>query len=262
MKTLQTFLDQAVEILKKDHRTLAVCVAGSWITKEVDEFSDLDLVIITETKISKTEDMKQIAISLGELLTGFTGDHVGEKRLLICLYENPTLHVDLKFLTPEEFKARVENPTIIWEREEVITKLYKLTTSEWPVPDFQWLEDRFWVWIHYVATKLGRGELFEAVDFLSFLRNTVLGPLFHLKYKSLPRGVRKLEFILNNSDLQKLKNTIPEYSFNSIFQSISNSISLYQELRNQLYGKNIILQKKTENTSLNYLISIKEKNNV
>jgi hypothetical protein len=31
------------------------------------------------------------------LLVGFTGEHVGEPRVLICLYGPPVLHVDLKF---------------------------------------------------------------------------------------------------------------------------------------------------------------------
>jgi hypothetical protein len=50
--------------------------------------------------------MQQNASRLGELLPSFTGEHVGEPRLLICLYNNPLLHAELKFVTPEEFKKR------------------------------------------------------------------------------------------------------------------------------------------------------------
>ncbi|MER7057532.1 MULTISPECIES: hypothetical protein [unclassified Streptomyces] len=35
------------------------------------------------------------------------------------------------------------------------------------MPDLQWIEDRFWIWVHYGATKLGRGELFEVNGFLA-----------------------------------------------------------------------------------------------
>jgi hypothetical protein len=37
-------------------------------------------------------------------------------------------------------------------------------------PDLQWLEDGSWVWVHYIATKIARGELLEAVDALGFVR--------------------------------------------------------------------------------------------
>ncbi|MBI2206762.1 MAG: hypothetical protein HYU41_23240 [Candidatus Rokubacteria bacterium] len=41
----------------------------------------------------------------------------------------------------------------------------------------QWIEDRFWVRMHYIAAKIARGELFEAIDGLVFVRSRVLGPL-------------------------------------------------------------------------------------
>ncbi|NRS94850.1 hypothetical protein DFH40_002566 [Clostridium beijerinckii] len=41
----------------------------------------------------------KIAESLGTLLSAFTGEHVGEPRLLICLCEPELLHVDLKFVS-------------------------------------------------------------------------------------------------------------------------------------------------------------------
>lgn len=259
MEKIQNFLNNAIAIFKQDERILAVCAAGSWISKEIDEFSDLDLVIITDSPISKSkETMNQIALSLGNLLISFTGEHVGETRLLICLYENPLLHVDLKFLQPDEFYARIENPIIIWERDQIVTKIYKNTIATWPHPDFQWIEDRFWVWIHYAATKLGRGEYFEAIDFLSFIRNTVIGPLFHLKYKSLPRGVRKIEFILNGSDLAEFKKTVPEYSFFSIKSSLYSIINLYKKLREELFESNIVKLQRTEEICIYYLASAEE----
>ena len=41
--------------------------------------------------------------------------------------------------------------------------------------------------------KIGRGEYFEALDFIGYLRSTVLGPMLHLKSGNLPGGVRKVE---------------------------------------------------------------------
>jgi hypothetical protein len=257
MTEIETFLYNASATLKKDDRILALCAGGSWITKEIDEFSDLDLVIITRDAVSDSKsEMEKIAASLGTLAAAFTGEHVGERRLLICLYENPTLHVDLKFVLLEEFDSRVENPVIIWDRDNVTAKAFETTMAKWPSPDFQWIEDRFWVWIHYVAAKLGRGELFEAIDFLAFLRVTVIGSLFHLKYKSLPRAMRKIEFILNDEDLIELKKTIPVYSFDSIKSSIYQTVHLYNELRAHLFDSSIVKRNKAEIVSIHYLDNI------
>jgi len=259
MIELKNFLDRASSILQGDQEILGLCAGGSWINNETDQYSDLDMVVVTQNNISNSKvEMIAIASKLGNLIAGFTGEHVGEKRLLICLYENPLLHIDIKFVQLNEFDIRVENPVIIWEREKVLTKIYERTFAAWPQPDFQWIEDRFWVWIHYAASKLGRGELFEVIELLSFLRITVIGPLFHLKYKSLPRGVRKLEFILNEYDLDKLKNTIPVYSFESIKSSIYRIVDIYKELSEALFDDNIIRLQKAESSCLQYLKKVGE----
>ena len=46
------FADKVVEIVKKDAAVTGLAVAGSWITNELDEYSDLDLILITKEKIS------------------------------------------------------------------------------------------------------------------------------------------------------------------------------------------------------------------
>lgn len=154
-----------------------MAAGGSWISGEMDEYSDLDLILITKEKITgNKEQMLQYAKSFGDLISGFTGEHVDEPRVLICLYDNPLLHVDIKFLTLPELYDRVENPAVLFERNKQLSEIIKLTNAVWPQPDFQWIEDRFWTWVHYACLKIGRGELMEAFDFLSFLRMTVLSP--------------------------------------------------------------------------------------
>ncbi len=123
--------------------------------------------------------------------------------------------------------------------------------------DYQSIEDRFWVWVHYASSKLGRGELFEAIDALSLLRNKVLGSLLHLKYKSNPRGVRKLEFILDEDDRNKLKKTIPLYTFDSIKSSVRQVVEMHRELRELLFNEKINRLEKAEQASISYLNNIR-----
>ena len=47
----QQFAEQAAQILKDDPIVIGLAVAGSWLTNELDEFSDLDLIIVTAEKM-------------------------------------------------------------------------------------------------------------------------------------------------------------------------------------------------------------------
>jgi len=251
------FALKAKQILAKDTTVVGLAVGGSWLTDEIDEFSDLDLIIVTRNKVSdRKHEMLEYAARLGDFLSGFTGEHVGEPRVLICLYDNPLLHVDLKFLTLEELGSRVETPTILLDTDEKIATALNISDHNFPFPDYQWIEDRFWIWIHYALLKIGRGEYFEAFDFLGFLRMVVFGPLLHIKNNNLPRGVRKVETDLSFEDLAQLKETIPAYSRESLLESLKSGVKLYINLRKSLFNNQITLQTRTEEAVLNYFKSI------
>jgi predicted nucleotidyltransferase len=254
------FAYKVAEILKIDDSVIGLAVAGSWLTNELDEFSDLDLILVTKNKISDNKNsMLEYASRFGQLLNGFTGEHVGEPRVLICLYDNPLLHVDIKFLTLDEFKQRIENPVILLDTDQQLQKMMEQSDPVFPYPDYQWLEDRFWIWIHYALLKIGRGELLEAFDFLGFLRMAVLGPLLHIQNSRLPRGVRKAETLFAKDDFEKIMGTIPEYTRDSLLNSLEKSALLYKELRANLYSSEIELHLNTENSVLQYFQEIREK---
>lgn len=252
------FALNAKEILANDKEVIGLAVGGSWLTDEIDEYSDLDLILVTSNKISTDKDkMLDYAKRLGDFLSGFTGEHVGEPRVLICLYTNPLLHVDLKFLTLEEFKSRVETPSILLDTDEQLQLALKDSRENFPYPDYQWIEDRFWTWVHYVLLKIGRGEYMEAYDFFGFLRMVVFGPLLHIKNGGLPRGVRKVETELKAEDLKALKSTLPGYDRNALLQSLSSSVVLYRQLRTSLFGDNISVNQKIEVAVMAYFDEIK-----
>ena len=257
----QQFVNKALETIKKDVSIIGLAVGGSWLTNEVDEYSDLDLILVTKEKISDDPvKMLKYASSFGTLLSGFTGEHVGEPRLLICLYDDPLLHVDIKFLTLPEFYFRVEDPVILHDTDRQLKDILSKTDAKYPFLDYQWIEDRFWIWMHYATLKIGRGELLEAFDFLSYIRMIVLSPLLQVKNGDLPRGVRKVEMNLATDDLSKLMLTIAKYDRASIIAALEASIKLYRELRQQLFPKEIKIQIETELKAIEYLQIIKAKN--
>jgi hypothetical protein len=254
------FAKQIVEKIKSNPDALGLAAGGSWITNELDEYSDLDLILVTKSKMSDSKKkMTDFASKLGNLLNAFTGEHVGEPRLLICMYDNPLLHVDIKFVTTEEFKKRVEDPIVLWEKEKTLTKIMVSTKPEWPMLDFQWIEDRFWIWIHYSIQKIGRGEYFEAIECLSHLRLYVISPLMQIRNGQLPRGLRKVEFTFSNIDLEKLKETVPEYNVSSILVSLEKTIQLYQELRKDLYPDSVTFNEKMRAKMTEFFIETKKK---
>ncbi|MFA7584236.1 MAG: hypothetical protein WCZ46_11970 [Proteiniphilum sp.] len=254
------FANKAKTILETDENVIGLAVAGSWITNKMDEFSDLDLILVTRKKISHDKNlMLDYAKRLGNFLSGFTGEHIGEPRVLICLYDNPLLHVDIKFVTLDEFQSRVETPTLLIDKEGQLEKAIKNSHEKFPYPDYQWIEDRFWIWRHYALLKIGRGEYLEAYDFMGFLRMVVFGPLLHIKNDNLPRGVRRVETDLESEDLARLKLTIPTYNRQSLLGSLRNAVTLYRQLRRELFDNNVCLQNDAEQKVMNYFDEIERR---
>lgn len=260
MTIQRKFADNVVEVVGDDDNVVGLAVAGSWLTNEIDEFSDLDLILVTKEKISgDTFKMLDYARQFGYFLSGFTGEHVGEPRVLICLYDNPFLHVDIKFITRDEFRQRIETPVILLDKEGQLKSILEQTESKFPYPDYQWIEDRFWIWVHYALLKIGRGEYVEAFDFFGFLRMVVFGPLLHIKNENLPRGVRKVETQLASEDFEQLHKTLPTYSRTALLDSLQHSVFLYRQLRQSLFSSEVTLQLKTEEKVMEYFQQIQQR---
>lgn len=225
-------LDTAISALKEDSRIVGAAAGGSYITGAMDEYSDIDLVVAVEPDAyaAVSAERRQIAARMGSLLAAFTGEHVGEPRLLICLYQSPLMHVDLKFVNLDDAAARVEDPVILWERDGRLTAALQRDVARYPAPDPQWIEDRFWIWTHYCATKIGRGELFEVLDFLSYLRSQVLGPLALAAAGARPSGVRKMETLAPDFAV-RLKATVAIHDRASCISALDAAVALYLELR-------------------------------
>lgn len=225
-------LDAITAALKTDRRIVGVAAGGSCASGAMDEFSDLDLVVAVEPDayVEVMAQRQRIAASAGTLLAAFTGEHVGEPRLLICLYDDPMMHVDLKFVSLPDAAARVEEPRLAWDRDGRLAAVLAQGDARYPTPDLQWIEDRFWIWVHYCAAKIGRGELFEALDFLAFVRGRVLGPLALLACGAQPNGVRKIE-LLAPEYAGRLRETVALHDATSCIAALEASVRLYRDLR-------------------------------
>jgi hypothetical protein len=248
------FLEAALPQVRRDDRFVGLAAGGSLLPGEVDEFSDLDLLPVVDPQ-HHTSVMAQrldITASWGRQLAAFTGEHVGEPRLVICLYEDPLLHVDFKFLTPLELETRVEDPLVLWERTTDLTDAIARTESHGPTADLRWIEDRFWVWVHNAATRLGRGALFEVLDYLDFLRLEVLGPLALASAGRSPRGVRRLETYVP-AFAESLRATVPTYDLKECADALRSCVHLYRVLRDQIATADFVPRTAAEEASVAYL---------
>ena len=109
---LSPFIERA-NSLRRDERIVGLAAGGSYLTDQLDVYSDLDLIVAVEpgAVAEIMAERRQIAAQLGPLLAAFTGEHVGEPRLLICFYDaQPPCHIDLKFVSLDVVHDRVEDP--------------------------------------------------------------------------------------------------------------------------------------------------------
>ena len=243
----RAFLEACIPLLRGDPRLLGLAAGGSFIRAAVDEYSDLDLVVVAKPEDAPgvLHDAQPLAATLGPLLASFIGEHVGERRLLICLYGPPLLHVDLKFVSTDDLAHRVEDPILLWDRDGSVRRAMSHGAARYPAPDLQWIEDRFWVWMHYIVTKIARQELFEVLDALAFLRARVLGPLILCEAGAQPNGVRRIEQHAPDR-AAALCLTIGAHDTPACRAALAAVVDLYVDLRDRLAPPSLVRRSEAE----------------
>ncbi|WP_420449319.1 hypothetical protein [Candidatus Palauibacter sp.] len=229
----RSFLEHALSAASGVDGLVGLSAGGSFIAGEIDEFSDLDLVLAVEPEAWPEILDRQQAIAAElhpSFLAGFTGEHVGEPRLLVCLYGPPLLHVDLKFVSLDDMHERVEDPVVLWERDGRMSAALARGEARYPSADPAWIEARFWIWAHYIADKIERGEIFEGLDGLGMLRAHVLSPLAFLGAGLDATGVRRIEDRLP-AFATDLEQTVGGADSAASAAALEAAIELYTELR-------------------------------
>lgn len=227
------FLERVRAAVASDNRFSALLIGGSYIHGGLDEHSDLDFVTVVkdESYADVMATRMAFASALPNLISAFTGEHVGEPRLLICLYGPPLLHVDLKFVQADDLDHQIERHAVLFARDPLeIEHRSQAGSVAWPNLSSEWFEARAWIWLHYAATKLARGELYEAIGMLGFFREQVLGPLFYRRAGRNQRGVRRLESLRLDKH-GRLAATVAQHDASSIRMAIEVCIDIYLDLR-------------------------------
>jgi hypothetical protein len=240
-------LQEIIEKLSTRSDLLGLAIAGSFLTNQMDDYSDLDLKVVADPIEWQTvkEARMQIAASVGPLVSAFTAEHVGVPQLLICMYGDMPIHVDLHFMVPEQLASRPDDPVVLWDRDGT---LRQILSSSQPCPatvDWQWMEDRFWTWIHYTAARTARGELFEAIRFLSFLLWTVLAPIATEASGEKPHGLRRFEQIAGTY-ADKMRSTVASYDKDMVVDALFEIADIYKSFRKDHAPQSLTTNPKAE----------------
>ena len=237
----RSFAEQLKLKFQSDSRIHSLLAGGSIIHGGFDQYSDLDFIVVVDPGYydEVMAQRRELAGTLGHLLHAFTGENVGEPRLLICLYGPELLHVDLKFVTLEMLTQRVEEPAVLFTRDNTALERQRVKSSaHWPNMTPEWFESRAWIWLHYAVVKLGRGELFEAIGMLAFFREQVLGPMLYRRANLPQRGVRRIEFHSIDPD-GLLTSTLATHDRDSVSVAIRMAVEAYINLRADALPENI-----------------------
>lgn len=249
--THKTLLIKMIDVLSQDPRICGIAASGSFGSDSMDKYSDLDFVIAINPADyeSVMQERFNILDKIGGKVAAFTGEHVGEPRLIVSIFGPEPVHVDFKFVSLPDAAVRVDNNHVLWERDSLLTDVFSSAEPRYPQPDPKWIEDRFWIWTHYAATKIARGEYFETVEFLSFLRQNVLSPLALKQAGLTPSGVRKVESRLPEF-AQALAQTVSMPERDALIPALKQAVKLYVELRG---NEQITTDEKAQSFCLQYV---------
>ena len=89
--------------------------------------------------------------------------------------------------------------------------------------------------IGVILATSGRGELFEAIDMIGFVRASVLGPLALQRAGARPQGIRRIE-TADPAFAAALRDTLPAYDAADCLRALNAFVRLYRELRDGIPG--------------------------
>jgi hypothetical protein len=217
---------------------LAMAVAGSFAEGIADELSDVDLrLYVPKPDVERTVSaIPALAAACGSVIARFTGEHIGIPTLTIVLYDD-LVHVDFDVLSSRGVAEHNRGlpALVLWERDGVSVQLPGEDHTDLE-HELRWIEERMWTWCWYIQTKILRGELYEALDGLQYVRDQVLFRLLAYRHGARPSGARRVEATLGDRE-GLFANTIPlAHEATAVLSALRAEIDLYLGLSSPLFA--------------------------
>ena len=220
----------------QDTDILGMTIKRSFALDIADEFSDLDLSFVIRDDVFEDALRRrpQLASAPASPAAAFTAEHVGLPDLLIVLYDD-LVHADFRYVTLSDFPDPEEDLPcrVVWERDGLLSERLAASPTPSPHVDLAWIEERMWTWVWYTQTKILRGEVYEALDALQFLRSRVLFPLLALIRGHRPCASRRAEQLVG--DLQQdFAATVAAPTRTDTMEALEKTVDLYLHLADPL----------------------------
>ena len=214
-------------------------VTGSFATGGADELSDVDLRVYVrpdavEGVVARIPDL---AAAAGRVVALFVAEHLGIPTLTIVLYDD-LVHVDFDVVAADRAAEHNDGlpAVVLWEREPISDALpgtYALEIAA----GVRWLEARIWTWSWYIQSKVLRGELYEALDGLQYVRGQVLFRLLALGRGDRPSGGRRAEAVVG-AHADAFARTVPiALDRSSVIEALRAETDLYRRLADPLLAR-------------------------
>jgi len=218
---------------------VGMAVTGSFAAGYPDPYSDVDLRIAVEDGALEAAlaDRREFADAGGTVVAIFTGEHVGVPELVIVLYDDLT-HVDLHFQPADRVGKLGKGlpAAVLWERDGRVSAQLPGADHDDPGAKLAWWEARMWTWCWYIQTKVLRGEAYEALDALAYVRANVLFPLLAMTRGRRPGAARRVEDMLGDL-APEFARTAPPPDRTEALEGLRAAIRLYRTLADPLLDR-------------------------
>jgi len=235
-------LTSARETFAADNRFIGVLLGGSLAAGKADSFSDIDLYVFVRDDDFESvfAERDEIAYSIGPVLVRYLGDHMpGGQHQLIVWYEGP-LHVDLMFRKWSETAPHWKwNASLILKDSDDAMAQLKKESDLLRAPEFAWeqlntLNQKFWGWVAYTFGKILRGELWEALDNVAWIRNEALLVMLAWMQNARFEGHRRLESKLDGHLSKLFSKSLCSREPQSLHAALMAEVRIFRELRSRL----------------------------
>lgn len=215
-----------------DPDVVAMVVTGSFATGIADELSDVDLRLYArpdavEGVVARVPDLASAA---GSVVALFVAEHLAIPTLTIVLYDD-LVHVDFDVVAADRAAEHNDGlpAVVLWEREP-ISDVLPGTYAPQVAAGVRWMEARIWTWSWYIQSKVLRGELYEALDGLQYVRDQVLFRLLAFHGERRPAGGRRAEAVVGDHR-DAFARTIPRsLDPATVLAALREEIDLYRVL--------------------------------
>lgn len=214
----------------KAHGSCTLLVTGSLVAGDVDQYSDLDLIAVSESPSACEVAIRAAIEASGNLIAFFTTSHLTthQSSIYYVAVERSIVKLDIVYKDsskPCEIPATSE---IVSGDPDGLVRATFHTDAGPPESDLELIATKFAAWLWFSYARAARGEFFAAARSIDFSRENALLPLM-LHRLGLPQdGHRKLENRLPGPLLQQLVMTYPsELNFDSIFDALAVMRSIF-----------------------------------